>query len=176
MTTTITIQADYKGFRIDYIFPPYCFQACIGSESYAQALTLPDLLLKLDAHVKHKRRFKELQVIEIDDDRVVEITSRDIQMPDKCVWVTSKTETGQPHHNKQFLKQYGWGKYDGKDYVFALASPANLKILAEIQALQAQIEEIHKTIKSLGDKYSDPITPDFLNRLDEEKETTKKEG
>lgn len=167
---------EYKGCKIKYNEGFDRFEAFDSDgKRIADAPTRLELEKKLDSHAKHKRRFRKLQVIDVSEDHICEITSRDVEHPDKEVWV-SWTKDGKVEHGKKVIASYGWNYRDNEHtptlaYYFVLNNPENLLVLGKVKAAQTEIEKLRRQIDDWRKHlYKEPVTPKMLDNMEAEKE------
>ena len=149
----------FQRWQITYSPYSYTFTAKRGAKTLT-ADTQEQVEELIKEQIRESRRFKPLQVIQTEYERVGRITSR-VADSDTHIYFSYKEEGAKrAKHTQEKLESSGWGS-DTTSY-FVLATPANLKILEKIRKKREQISSIEKRISKLSEKFKDPVTWELL--------------
>jgi len=138
--------AEFKGYSIHYHRGSQRFLAYDkDGNQVASAETEEKLIAKLTDYIK--RKWTPVEVISVNHECVVKITSRDINEPESMVWISFKDDEGEMRKEKCSVSP-GWG---GKLYE---KTPENMKILEVIQQKSKASAKLEEEIEELKEKFT----------------------
>lgn len=151
---------DYEGWEISINTHSGVFEA----KKDGARLGNKDLEL-LKEKIKRQNRtslkFTAIEVIEIENDRVGRITSATSESNDTVYFSYHEAGYEKMKRSQERLNR-GW--VSEFKPAFALATPENMKILAQIEAKQRTIETLDKEIEKLRTTYKQPIKPETIKK------------
>lgn len=140
----------YKGFSIRYHTGNQRFNAYdADNKQILSADTQKQLERQIDAYLK--TQFQPLEVIDINNNRFVKITSRDPMDPNRQVWISFKESDGKTARAKERLKDWNGNPR------FYKTTPENLAIFKEIGDKLKMIKLAEDDIAELKKKFTEPV-------------------
>lgn len=127
------------------------------------------LKANVDAYIKRQKKLKPFEAIWRGRDQVVRVSTIADEHFER-IWVSWKQEgySRRSRSDEGLVNRYSYGKE--KPANFFKKTDENLKILERIHFTEKSIEKLEAHIKQLREKYTNPITTEYL------KELTNKEG
>ncbi len=100
---------------------------------------------------------KPIAAVDVDHDREVKITSRDVRSTGN-VYVTWKDGDTTSRSSEAVVNRYWHDNEKPPTYCFVRATPENLAILARIQATHAELNLLEEKIKNMRKEYTSHVT------------------
>jgi hypothetical protein len=147
---------NYKGITV-YVSEHGTFSATVNEKECTDK-TLDGLHEKLNMQIKTDLTFKPIDAIEASNDQQLKITSLDrtgSRSHGTYVWVSYLDNRGNKRREKKPLGDY-WTS--SKYTYFYKATPENLLVLKQIEALKTETAAINEKISALRRTYGNPIT------------------
>lgn len=149
---------DFQGFKIYYGHKKF---TAIKGDIELKANTETELQVIIKKHAREKRKFRPINVIKVEDEKLGRITSRAADN-DSLVWFSHK-EGEHPKHTQERLESYSWS-YETRKNIFVEATGKNLIILGEITELQLKIDTLNKEIIAKRKTYEQPVTWELIDK------------
>lgn len=135
-----------------------------AKQSLYNAKTLEELEAILKRHASNKRHFKPINVIHIDDDQVGRITSQVADRDNHVYFTWKKRPDLKAQRSEERLEKYSYGRKEQSVATFAKATPANLKILENINTVEDHIKTLRASQDFLRKQYVDLVTVDDIDK------------
>jgi len=143
----------YKGFIIRYEADIQKFHAYDPENRLLlSADTQKELERKIDVHLK--TQFQPFEAIDVSNERLVKVTSRDPMDPARQVWISFKQEDGTLARAKEYLRDW---EHNPKFYK---TTPENLVIWRQIEDKRILMSQLQADINELKKKFTEPVLYD----------------